>query len=355
MILERLKKFIDCYVPIETCNLRCHYCYITQKKRFNSKIMKFKYEPKQIRRALSVKRLGGICLINLCAGGETLLSNEVIELIEELLKEGHYVMVVTNGTLTKRFDEICQLPSNLLKKLFFKFSFHYLELIRLDMIEEYFKNIDKIKKAGCSFTVEITPSDELIPYIGDIKKVCMDKLGALCHITIGRDDRKPGIDILSDYSFEKYNEIWSIFKSDLFDYKSTIFYKKRKEFCYAGDWSVYVNLGTGSLTQCYCGVELDNIYIDITKPLKFNAIGYECTQPHCYNGHAFLALGVIPDLNAPKYSELRNRYNDKGEEWLTENMKLFMSQKLKDNNDEYLGIQKEANYIRNSFIKKGKL
>lgn len=353
--MEKLKRYIECYVPIEMCNLRCHYCYITQKKRFNSKIMKFKYEPKQIRIALSVKRLGGICLINLCAGGETLLSNEVIELIEELLKEGHYVMIVTNGTLTKRFNEICQFPPNLLKKLLFKFSFHYLELLRLDMIEDYFNNIEKIKKAGCSFTVEITPSDELIPYIEDIKKLCMNKLGVLCHITIGRDDRKPGIDILSDYSFEKYTEIWSTFKSDLFNYKSTIFYKKRKEFCYAGDWSIYVNLGTGSLTQCYCGVELDNIYRDITKPLRFNAIGYECTQPHCYNGHAFLALGVIPELNAPKYSELRNRYNDKGEEWLTKDMKLFISQKLKDNNEEYLEIQKEANYIRNSFIKKGKL
>lgn len=353
--MENLKRFIDCYVPIETCNLRCHYCYITQKTKFNNKILKLKHSPEEIRKALSTDRLEGKCLINLCAGGETLLSNEIIELIKELLEEGHYVMVVTNGTLSKRFDEICRLDSTLLKRLFLKFSFHYIELLRLDIIDEYFNNIEKIKKFGCSFTVEITPSDELIPYIEDIKKICLKKLGALCHITIGRDDRKPGIDILSDYSFEEYNEIWSTFESDLFNYKVSIFYKKRNEFCYAGDWSVYINLGTGSLRQCYCGIELDNIFNDINKPLTFNAIGYECSQPHCYNGHAFLSLGVIPELDAPTYAELRNRFDGNCHEWLNQEMKAFMNQKLKDNNKEYSGIKKEANYIRNSFIKKGKL
>lgn len=353
--MEKLKRFIDCYVPIEMCNLRCHYCYITQKSKFNNKILKLKYSPKEIRKALSTERLEGKCLINLCAGGETLLSSEVIGLIKELLEEGHYVMVVTNGTVSKRLDEICELDSELLKRLFFKFSFHYLELIRLNKINDYFDNIEKVKNKGCSFTVEITPSDELIPHIEDIKKICLERLGALCHITIGRDDRKPGIDILSDYSFEEYNEIWSTFESNLFDYKVSIFYKERKEFCYAGDWSLYINLGTGSLRQCYCGIELDNIFNDISKPLTFNAIGYECSQPHCYNGHAFLALGVIPELDSPTYAELRDRFNSNCQGWLNKEMKAFMSQKLKDNNEEYAELKKEANYIRNSFLRKGKL
>ncbi|MFL2076546.1 hypothetical protein [Marinilactibacillus psychrotolerans] len=80
-----------------------------------------------------------------------------------------------------------------------------------------------MKDAGASFTVEITPNDELIPHIQDIKDLCIEKLGALCHITIARDDRTKGIDILSDHSFDEYKKIWGEFQSELFDFKTTIF------------------------------------------------------------------------------------------------------------------------------------
>ncbi|MGL5150610.1 MAG: hypothetical protein ACRC7N_08590 [Clostridium sp.] len=76
-----MKKYIDCYIPTEACNLRCHYCYITQKRKFNSKLAKFKNTPKEIRLALSKDRLGGECLLNFCAGGETLLVEEIIEIV----------------------------------------------------------------------------------------------------------------------------------------------------------------------------------------------------------------------------------------------------------------------------------
>lgn len=144
--MDKLKRFIDCYIPTETCNFRCSYCYIAQQRKFNNKLAKFNYPPEIIKKALSIKRLGGICLFNLCAGGETLLSEEVISAIKALLEEGHYVMVVTNGSLSKRFDEIAQFDPKLLKRLFFKFSFHYLELVRLNLMEQYFNNVKKCKK-----------------------------------------------------------------------------------------------------------------------------------------------------------------------------------------------------------------
>ena len=101
--MEKLVKYVDCYIPTETCNFKCHYCYIAKQGKFNNKIVKFDYEPSFIRKALSKERLGGTCLINLCAGGETLLSPEVLSLMKELLLEGHYLSVVTNGSLKKRF------------------------------------------------------------------------------------------------------------------------------------------------------------------------------------------------------------------------------------------------------------
>ena len=139
--MDKLKRYIECYIDTETCNLRCHYCYIAQMRKFNNKLAKFGHTPEEIRKALSVKRLGGKCLINLCAGGETLLSSEVIPVTKALLEEGHYVMIVTNGTLTNRFKEIAKFPKDLLERLVFKFSFHYLELLRLNLLDKYFENI----------------------------------------------------------------------------------------------------------------------------------------------------------------------------------------------------------------------
>lgn len=28
---QKIKRYIDCYVPITTCNLRCSYCYVAQQ------------------------------------------------------------------------------------------------------------------------------------------------------------------------------------------------------------------------------------------------------------------------------------------------------------------------------------
>lgn len=341
----KMKRFIDCYIPTETCNLRCHYCYIAQHRKFNNKIVKFDYEPAYIRKALSKERLGGTCMLNLCAGGETLIAEEVIWVIKALLEEGHYLMVVTNGTLTNRFQEIAKFPKELLDRLFFKFSFHYLEFLRLNLLDRFFENVKMMKDAGASFTVEITPSDELIEHIDDIKKVCMEKLGTLCHITIGRKD-SGDIPVLTEKTFDEYKEIWKTFDSDLFKFKSEIFYKKRKEFCYAGEWSFYLNLATGDYKQCYCGVKLGNIYENIEKPIKLLAVGNNCTQPHCYNGHAFLSFGCIPELKTPTYDTLRNREVN-GEAWLTDSMKKFMQCKLVDSNKEYSQNQKNIINAKN--------
>lgn len=349
--MDKIKRYIDCYIPTETCNLRCHYCYIAQKRKFNSKLVKFSQPIETIVKALEKERWGGTCLLNLCAGGETLLSEEVLPLVKALLKEEHYVMIVTNGTLVNRFEEISTWSSDLLNHLFIKFSFHYLELERLGWVERFFNNVNLMKKCRASFTVEITPSDELIPYIDEVKATCMKYLGTLCHVTIARDDRTNGIDVLSEHDFDEYKKIWGQFDSALFSFKSKIFYQKRKEFCYAGDWSLYLNLDTGTLTQCYCGKYLCNIYEDISKPIPFKAVGCECTLPHCYNGHAFLTLGDIPSLDTPTYTDVRNRICEDGSEWLSPAMKSFMSTRLYDSNKEYGWLKKHLNRSDN-FSKK---
>ena len=354
--MDKIKRFVDCYIPTETCNFRCHYCYITQQRKFNNKVVKFEYTPEFIAQALSKERLGGTCMMNLCAGGETLIAEEVIDVVEAILKQGHYVMIVTNGSLTQRFEKIAQFPKELMKRLFLKFSFHYLELIRLNMIESFFKNVKMMKNAGASFTIEITPSDELEPYIDEIKKITQDNIGALPHITIGRKD-SGDIPPLTNHTFLDYKQIWNQFDSDMFDFKYKIFGEKRCEFCYAGEWSIYLNLATGDYKQCYSGKYLGNLYKDIEKPIKFLPIGCNCTEPHCYNGHAFLTFGNIPEIEAPTYDKLRNRVQQNDEEWLQPEMQEFMQSKLIDSNKLYNDKQKKKinnknlKYIRNNKIK----
>lgn len=332
--LDKIKKFIDCYIPITTCNFRCPYCYITQNNRWNDALPEFKYSAQYVRKALSKERLGGTCLLNMCGGGETLLPPYIIELLKELLEEGHYIWVITNGSLNKRFEEISKFPKNLLYRLAFKFSFHYLELKRLNKLEDYVKNIKLMQDSGASFSIEITPYDELIEYIDEIKEFSLKNFGALPHITVAREDNTDNKKILTKLSKQEYNKVWSQFNSKMFSFKLSTFLVKRKEYCYAGKWSYILDIGKGVLRQCYSNNMQQNIFENM-KPIKIKSVGRKCLEPHCYNSHAFLTWGDIPRLKAPYYYEMRNRIQSDEKEWLNPYMKEFCSHKLKENNNKF--------------------
>ncbi|NDV81537.1 radical SAM protein [Bacteroides sp. 51] len=355
--MDKIKRFIDCYVDITNCTLRCQYCYITHHRLFDKKIPKMKYTPRQVRAALANKRMGGVCLINLCAGGETLLLPNLTEYVKELLEEGHYIMIVTNATVTKRIDELAALPTELLKRLFFKFSYHYLELKSRNLFDRFFNNVRKMRDAGCSFTLELTPSDEVIPYMDDLIMLAEENVGAVCHVTVARDERNPKVlPILTELDAKSYKNTWSKLNSSLFDYKLSVFGEQRKEFCYAGDWSMHLELATGMMKQCYRSCFDQNIFEDPSKPIRFLPIGNNCQEHHCYNAHAFLTLGLIPELKSPNYAELRNRICKDGSEWLNSQMKEFMRTRLYESNEEYTVDQKnEINRQMNSLVKKMKL
>lgn len=273
--LDKIKKFIDCYIPITTCNFRCPYCYITQNNRWNDALPEFKYSAQYVRKALSKERLGGTCLLNMCGGGETLLPPYIIELLKELLEEGHYIWVITNGSLNKRFEEISKFPKNLLYRLAFKFSFHYLELKRLNKLEDYVKNIKLMQDSGASFSIEITPYDELIEYIDEIKEFSLKNFGALPHITVAREDNTDNKKILTKLSKQEYNKVWSQFNSKMFSFKLSTFLVKRKEYCYAGKWSYILDIGKGVLSQCYSNNQQQNIFENM-KPIKIKSVGRKC-------------------------------------------------------------------------------
>lgn len=333
--MDKLKRFIDVIVPVTTCTLRCHYCYITHHRLFGGPLPNFSHSPGLFSKALSQRRLGGVCMFNLCGGGETLLPPQMPQYIKALLEEGHYVMVVTNATTDGAFDIMERWPHEYLERLFFKFSYHYLELKKRGLFNRFFRNIKRMRDAGASFTLEATPSDELVPFIADMKQQSMEELGAWCHVTVPRSERDMStIPLLSNMSPNEFYETWRVFDSPFFEYKFSVFGKKQRGFCYGGDWTSWLDMGTGLLSQCYCSLHKQNIFKDIEKPLSFKPIGHFCQLPHCFNAHAFLTFGAIPAHEAPTYAVMRNRVCVDGSEWLKPRMKEFMSQKLVQNNDE---------------------
>lgn len=57
--------------------------------------------------------------------------------------------------------------------------------------------------------------------------------------------------------------------------------------------TAYINVRTGDITECYASPVIGNIYNDMDKPLKFEAIG-KCSVAYCYIGHEHLTFGVVP-------------------------------------------------------------
>lgn len=330
--MDKLSRFIDVAIPVQTCNLRCPYCYIAQKGLFLEALPYFTHNAEEIGEAMSQEKLGGICFLNLCGGGETLLPPEMTDIIYELLKQGHYIAVVTNGTVTKRFEDIAKFPPEFLERLLFKFSYHYLEFRRLNLLDCFWNNVRRMRDAGASVSVELTPHDELIPYIEEMKQDCIAHAGAVCHVTVARNVQEGGVPILTEHTRKEYEDIWGSFDSEMFRFKLSTFNVKRKEFCYAGCWSAVLNLGTGIMRQCYCGGVIGNIFSN--KPIRWRPVGSNCTDPHCINSHAWLTIGNIPELkDAPGYDEMRDRTAADGSTWLTPRMRDFVSQKLYDNNE----------------------
>lgn len=350
--MDKIKRFVTCLVPAYVCNFQCMYCYLnhnTSNHAYKGGIRPFASSAGEIAQYFSLKRMGGVCYFNLCAAGETMLHPELNNFVAALTKEGHYADIVTNGTLSNRFDDLLnKLDREQRKHLFIKFSFHYLELKNRNLMQTFLDNIKKVRNSGVSYSVEITPHDELIPYIEEIKKFSMENFGALPHITVARNEATKDISLLTQYPREEFYKIWSQFDSAMFNFKYKIFNQYRSEFCYAGLWSIAVSLEDGIYRQCYGGDILGN-FRNKKKPIKFRAIG-KCRKPHCFNGHAFLALGDIPELETPTYTDERDRVTIDNSCWFDTETKQFFNTKLYESNVQYTDIEKKKILTQNSFL-----
>lgn len=218
--MDKIKKLILFRIPMSICNFRCHYCYLAQRDEHYQGIQpEMKFTPEQVRKAMSKERLGGPAYMNFCADGETLLVTNLDQYVKELVEEGHYAEIVSNMTINPMLDKILAWDRALLSHIEFKCSFHYLELKKKNLLNRFAENVNRAWEAGASVNIEVTPSDELIPYIDELKSFSMEHFGALPHLTIARDDRTAGIDYLTNLSIEEYDKVWSQFDSGFWKFK----------------------------------------------------------------------------------------------------------------------------------------
>ncbi len=337
-------KFIDFSIPMSVCNLNCSYCYVN-KKEIQEPIPPLKYPVDYItQKCLSKERLGGNAIINFCAGGETTLYPELFNIVKDLLAQGHVVNIVSNGTASQKYDEYLQLPQEYLSRLFFKFSFHYLELKRKNLLNVYAENVKKILNSPASFTIEMGASDDYIPYLDEIKQYSMENFGALPHVTVLRDSHKPNI-ICTKLNRRKYKKIWDEFNSEMFNIRLNYWHSSNdKTYCFAGYFSYTIDLINGILRPCsFISTDISpfekNIFENADEEIPNIPIGPNCPSKHCVNCHAYLAWGDKPQLNTPTYASIRNRIMPDGREWLKETIKEAFNTKLYETNPDYQEVQ----------------
>ena len=112
-------------------------------------------------------------------------------------------------------------------------------------------------------------------------------------------------------------------------------------------WSITVNLANGYARKCYFD-PIGNIFDNPNAPLSLSPIG-KCPIAHCYNGHAFMTLGLIPNKTDIRYGDIRNRTRADGTEWLQPELRDFFNSILVQSNRELNLGEKVASRTLNSF------
>lgn len=329
-----IKRFFECFIPVTVCNLKCSYCYVIQRNHRKMKMAEMRFSPEHIGNCLSIDRLGGCCFFSICGEGETLAQEETLQIAHELVKQGHIVNVTTNGTLTNRFKDLETFTCDELERVHFSFSFHYLELKKINALDVFFDNINYVKKLGCSILVQLNLCDEYLPYIEDIKKICLDRVGAFPQIAATRREKHglSNVELMTELTKEEYIQAGKCFFSPLFEFTMDKFNKKRNEFCYAGERSCTLDLSSGALLKCYGDPVPQYIFDNPAQPIIFSPIGNHCCSSFCFNSSHFMALGVIDDDDYRTYCSLRDRPEAN---WFNETTKYALSKKLSETNFKY--------------------
>lgn len=342
--------FISTTIHTRGCNLKCDYCYLSQADYKNDVGgTTLRYPMEHIKKAFSKERIG-TCSIEIKGDGETFLPSDVVPLITTLLEEGHYVQVITNGTLTDKIKQLVEWVKTVKKEEYLKFhvSLHYLELKRLNLLDEFAETINYLKMMNVGVEINLTVGGSYIPVIDDIQEYCAKKLEIRPKFNMALDLKKDGtIEILTGkYSVEEYYSAVKRLECDeLFEERWENFNSKNEYFCYAGKWAFTLDMTTGLTTQCLANdANKFNFFEYVDKELPLEAVGFRCKKPYCQCGWKD-RYNLTPDDTRE-----RKRIYD-----LSLNKKLYVEEEKKENTWRNIlleDIRSKSVYISRCFYEK---
>lgn len=343
--MEKIVKRINATIQTVGCNLKCEYCFFSQANYVNKGTIKaLRYPLQTILDACSKKRLGGQCAIQLMGDGETLLPDDVVALILGLLKEGHYVRVINNGTLSNRIHELIKLAESdgTIDRLSMIFSLHFLELEKRNLLNVFADNVDYVKKRGCSFEITLVACDEYIEAAERINQFCAQNLGGVTPWVQPADKYDTSanyVGVFSKYDrqtyFENIKKAFPSFQTKFAQEKIDI---DNHKFCYAGDWFFYLDFTTGRYSQCMrnAGPEY-NFFEHLEDELMLEPVGTRCKATCCICGGA-KTFNLIPEENG--YEEIQYVRNGSHNKYVSEKILRAYNTNLAETNKEYTKEEK---------------
>lgn len=345
--MAEIKRFINMTIHTQGCNLSCDYCYLRYYKHKNEKgIRALRYPLETVLKAYSVQRLGGICHIIIIGDGETLLPVDIADIVCGLIEEGHYVTVITNGTITERIEEIVERlkEKELVSHIEFSLSLHYLELKRLGLLSVFAANVWYLKENHASVRLNFILGPSVLDMADEVKTYCSESLKMKTSVGIARKDVNGSNELLADCPEEEYFRIGDSFESYLFEqqkqrYQQQCHRKEERKFCYAGEWSFCMDLTEGLYTQC-AGIDrfAYNFFERLDEPLQLEAVGKTCKMPYCACGFAE-CHNLIP--KGCDYDE-QNDFMKEELRWITEEMRYAKFADLSLTNEEYTEEEKST-------------
>lgn len=313
---QNIMKTITIYIPGNACNMRCEYCYNTEcfKYERNTTPARFATSVENMIYAFRPERIGGLAHIVVIGNGETLIPPETVPLCKGLLKHGHIVEVVTNGSLTNRIDELIDCDMDCLSRLIVKCSLHWNELKRLNLMDAYFSNIKKVLAAGASSYPFLVVGKAYQESLDEIRKKCLEELSELPHCTpcVVADSYEEMVNgdlYRTDppCTEEFVKDIMDKFDSELFR-QSVRFLDidVKNVFCYAGKWSFGVALASGAVLKCHNSMAGFNFFENLEEKMpEIEPICNSCGLTSCALQYDMFAMGLIPEVeNVPTYSEM---------------------------------------------------
>lgn len=324
---SNIKFFINARVHTRGCNLRCDYCYLWQHGHVNDKAnCVLRNSLDYVLKAFSPKRLGGICYINLAGDGETMLPEDIEELLLGLMDQGHYLTVFTNGTMSGKIKSLILKAKSrgISSHIHFNLSLHYLELERLGLKNKFTETAHFLKKEGISVSVSVILGKSYVPVIDDIKAYCDTELHIKPQIGRAFNEDDSG-NVAWSLTDEEYENAVARFVGQTKAPQLDNFHKKEKRFCYAGQWSLVLDLTTGVASQCVNNSDnIFNFYDSIDQLPELLPVGNCCKAVCCFCNFRD-RWNLVPE---EKIQLMEDGYEEETERYITQEIKLHASQDM---------------------------